>query len=153
MRLTGIALVLASAVAVQFAGMAQAADPTPPAAIQKCYDNAMGDFDLVECINAETEFWDKLLNDNYKKAMRGCTSFAQGYFTGAEVKDVEAKCKKQLKDTQRTWIKFRDGMSGIQCEYSFNYGGTLQRVECASAYNELVKEQALRLGRLYGVDE
>lgn len=150
MRLTGIALVFASAVALQFAGMAQAAEPTPPAHIQKCYDNAMSDFDLVDCNDVEAKFWDKVLNDNYKMAMRGCTLVAQDNFEGTEAKKFEENCKKQLKDTQRTWIKYRDGMAKVQCDLFPDFGGTLQQVGCASAYNDLVKEQALKLWKVYG---
>lgn len=153
MRLSGIALVVASAVALQFAGIAQAAEPTLPADVQKCYDNAVATPDIIECSNKEAEYWDKVLNENYKIAMQSCTKIAQDYYEGAEQKDFEAKCKKKLKSTQLTWLKYRDGMADVQCELSPNYRGTMQQLECASAYTTLVKEQALKLWYVYANDK
>lgn len=155
MRVSSLAIFFASAISLQTSSVAWAEeeyqDPAEvlPVHISKCYQDAFATIDIIDCINAETEYWDRLLNENYKKAMQSCVEVARDNFEGVEQQEFEAKCKQQLKSTQLTWIKYRDGMSAVQCDLSPDFGGTAQRIGCASAYKEIVKEQALKLGRVY----
>lgn len=124
-------------------------DEELPGAIQKCYAASVSDNDLVECNEAEAEYWDKVLNHNYKAAQKACSAIAEDYYVDEEQVNFAKKCKDDLKKTQLTWIKYRDAMSDIQCRLSPSYMGTMQKVDCASSYTQIVKEQALKLGRVY----
>lgn len=124
-----------------------------PPAIQQCYDNAYSDSDIAACSTMEGEFWDKVLNQNYKKAMSGCKTFAQDNMSEEEQAQGIKKCQNDIKTAQRNWIKYRDAMSAVLCDYASNYGGTMQYLQCASGKTEIIREQALRLMQIYGVDD
>lgn len=122
-----------------------------PPAIQQCYDNAISDSDIAACSTMEGEYWDKVLNHNYKKAMAGCKTFAQDNLSEQEQAQGIKKCQNDLKTAQRNWIKYRDAMSAVLCDYASDYGGTMQYIQCASGKTAIIREQALRLMFIYGV--
>ncbi len=56
-----------------------------------------GTYQLVECLNAKTELWDKRLNAAYREAL----------------KDAQPWQRDFLRQAQRAWIRFRDA----ECEF------------------------------------
>lgn len=81
-----------------------------------CMDNSGGvTINMLDCINAEHDKQDKLLNETYKKVMAR----------------LNAKQKDQLRKAQRTWIKWRQE----DAEFLGNYtGGTIDRINSSSDY-------------------
>ena len=81
---------------------------------------------MIECITAETKRQDLRLNKAYKAVMA----------------DLSPERKKQLQESQRAWIKFRDANCGF---YDDPDGGSLARV---SANDCMVTSTAARAREL-----
>lgn len=140
--------ILAGIVAMQLTSAVALADETVdqlPANLTKCYNEAYSTVDIVDCTNKEAQYWDNMLNNNYRRARQAC-KVAAGNVDPGEQEQFIANCHNELKQAQLNWIAFRDHMNNIQCTLSPNYGGTMQQLDCASGYNQLIKEQAKRLG-------
>jgi uncharacterized protein YecT (DUF1311 family) len=74
---------------------------------------APGDADMMDCTGAETEAWDKLLNNVYGEARQ------------TQLKnDFEA-----LRDRQRAWLKNRDKVCALPDDF-----GTLERLQGFGCY-------------------
>ncbi len=94
-------------------------------AYESCMNNAGATPELINCINAEYEYQDALLNSAYQKLMRNFTPQRQ----------------KTLKQAQKAWIKFREA----NCEAHYDpEGGSIASVnahECSMRMTaERVKE-------------
>lgn len=94
----------------------------------ECMDGSGGiTIEMMDCITAETERHDKLLNASYKSLM----------------KELEPERATQLRDAQRAWIKFRD----LDCSFR-NSGGSLGRIVTAECYMNMTAERAAFLGEV-----
>ena len=109
-----------------FSGPVWAFDDKFSKNFQRCLDQAVGDFDIIECAQREFEKQDARLNVVYKKLM---------------AKESEEQ-KKKLREAQRAWIKFRDAWG----DYLYDQqGGTLARVTAMMWHLEATADQAGRL--------
>ena len=82
-------------------------------------------YEMVDCINAKTEAWDKRLNAAYQTAL----------------KDAEPQQRELLRSAQRAWIKFRDA----NCAYIGAEQGTIARVDAAECLRGMTEARAREL--------
>ncbi len=80
-----------------------------------CIKDAIGSYDYLSCIESEIKIQDKRLNFNYKKA----------------VKNLSQKRKNQLRDIQRTWVKYRNQKCSFFYHKHSGSGGVLDMAECS----------------------
>ena len=92
--------------------------------VEECIQKDSSTVGMIECINAEFAVQDKLLNENYKKAMSV----------------LNDENKKKLKDIQRKWVAYKEA----KCPF-VPPTGTLYRVEAADCYLQMTKERAKEL--------
>lgn len=111
-----------------------APDPTELApGFRACMSEADTDMAMSDCYSAATQYWDAILNANFKKAMAAC----------AQASDEKA-CRDTLREAQRQWMRYRDAMIPVLMPED---AGTLQRVEANAFVAEETKKQAGLLGR------
>ena len=92
-----------------------------------CMNRASATTEMVECYNSAYNFWDKILNRNYKRALKNCEEY------GTQL------CEANLKKAQRTWIQYKEGMS----DYIYNSSdGTMSRLSAIGFLTEETKKQA-----------
>ncbi len=92
-----------------------------------CMNRASATTDMVECYNSAYNFWDKILNRNYKRAMNNCEDYGT------------PECKANLKKAQRAWIQYKEGMSDYIYKSS---DGTMSRLRAIGFLTEETKKQA-----------
>ena len=92
-----------------------------------CMEQATATADMKNCLNAAYEYWDGILNRNYKQAMRNCEEFG------------EPECKKKLLKAQRAWIQYKEGW--VDYIYS-STGGTMSSLNALSFQAPETKKQA-----------
>ena len=81
--------------------------------------------DMVECIGALRDKWDKRLNAAYGKVMKG----------------LSGEQKTALRDAQRKWIAYRDA----DCSFYAGGEGTISRIEAATCLFALTRDRAQEL--------
>ncbi len=71
----------------------------------ECYDKAsnIDKISQLECLDAEYEYQDQRLNQNYKKLMQSSLTTSK---------------KKRLKTAQRQWLQYRDANLDFYANYS-----------------------------------
>ena len=89
----------------------------------------------VDCIGAETDAWDRILNDEYG-ALRGELDSQDASYGGQDRSDA-------LRDAQRAWIAYRDAECGLQ--WAFYQGGTIRSIVAASCHLDFTASRALEL--------
>ena len=73
-----------------------------------CQNSRTADFDgnitygITQCLNAEMQVWDALLNSNYQSLLKLLVQQEDGAFTN------DPDRSDALQNAQRAWIKFRD---------------------------------------------
>ncbi len=95
---------------------------------KKCMDESGGtSFNMSECVSAEAEFQDARLNSAYKKVLSG----------------LPGDQKTALRNTQRSWIKYRDE----KCELAGRRydGGTIQPVIVTDCVMQMTAERSKEL--------
>lgn len=94
---------------------------------QTCLDKSGGvTFEMRECISAEYERQDLLLNRNYKALMA----------------DLTPERKKQLQTAQRLWIQYRDA----NCQfYADPDGGTMAAIAAADCSLQMTADRVREL--------
>ncbi|MFS2158203.1 lysozyme inhibitor LprI family protein [Pseudomonas sp. Pseusp122] len=115
--------ILAAALLVACSSSAVLAETKSSPEYDACIDKAMGDAAMSECTRAETRKQDARLNKAYKAAMAV----------------LPEEKKKQLKEAQMLWVKFRDADCGMQ--YSFT-GGTMDMLNGSSCELNMTQERA-----------
>lgn len=107
-----------------FMQVAQADDHALSKQFTVCMDKAGGvTTGMVECIAAETKRQDVRLNKAYKNLMN----------------TLSATRKKELQDTQRLWMKYRDA----NCKFYYDPdGGSIVRVMSAGCFMDMTAERA-----------
>lgn len=95
-----------------------------------CMDKSGGvTQDIVECIGAETQRQDLRLNKSYRALMV----------------TLSPERKKQLQETQRAWIKFRDS----NCNFYFDPdGGSIARISANDCVMTMTANRAKELENL-----
>jgi len=81
--------------------------------------------EMVECLNAKTQPWDKRLNTAYRKVL----------------KSAEPKQREQLRKAQRLWVQYRDA----NCLYWDLGEGTIARIEAADCMYRMTRSRAEEL--------
>ena len=94
------------------------------ARVDECMQKDSSTAGMVECINAEFAVQDKILNENYKKAMSV----------------LNEENKKILKDIQRKWVAYKEA----KCAF-YPPQGTIYLVIAADCYLQMTKERAAEL--------
>ena len=81
----------------------------------QCMEKAESTAASIECLTAAYNHWDKILNENFKRAREAC-------------KDSEHadKCEKDLVKAQRLWIQYKEAMFPVIDE--LNGGGSMARL-------------------------
>ncbi|QCO23053.1 DUF1311 domain-containing protein [Acinetobacter cumulans] len=107
-----------------FMQMGQAGERNLSKQFNGCMDKAGGvTASMVECIAAETKRQDVRLNKAYKNLMN----------------TLSATRKKELQDTQRLWMKYRDA----NCKFYYDPdGGSIVRVMSAGCFMDMTAERA-----------
>jgi uncharacterized protein YecT (DUF1311 family) len=107
-------------------------DQAKPAGDESDSDCDGGTLQLIECIGAKTQPWDKRLNAAYKSALA----------------DARPEQRNALRAAQRAWITYRDA----NCEY-YNLGeGSLSRVEVADCDFRMTRDRAKELENGSGIN-
>ncbi|WP_180040422.1 MULTISPECIES: lysozyme inhibitor LprI family protein [unclassified Acinetobacter] len=114
-------------VVLGFIQMAQAEDRSLSKHFTACMDKAGGvTASMVECTAAETKRQDIRLNEAYKNLMN----------------TLSATRKKELQNTQRLWMKYRDA----NCNFYYDpNGGSIVRVTSAGCFMDMTAERANEL--------
>ena len=94
------------------------------ARVDECMQKDSSTAGMVECINAEFAVQDKILNENYKKAMSV----------------LNDENKKILKDIQSKWVAYKEA----KCAF-YPPQGTIYLVIAADCYLQMTKERAAEL--------
>ena len=92
-----------------------------------CMSKSVATVDMVNCLNAAYDYWDGILNRNYKQAIRDCADSG------------EPECKKKLQKAQRAWIQYKEGMADF---IHSSTGGTMGSLNAASFLATETKKQA-----------
>ncbi|MEN8639206.1 lysozyme inhibitor LprI family protein [Pseudomonas sichuanensis] len=106
---------------------AQAEDYSP--SYTQCMDKASSTVAMGACIQAETKLQDERLNRVYKQLMA----------------KLEGQQQKDLREVQRSWIKYRDGNCAFHGTLS---SGSLYRIEGAMCVMDMSKDRAAELERV-----
>ncbi len=106
---------------------AQAEDYSP--SYTQCMDKASSTVAMGACIQAETKLQDERLNRVYKQLMA----------------KLEGQQQKDLREVQRSWIKYRDGNCAFHGALS---SGSLYRIEGAMCVMDMSKDRAAELERV-----
>ena len=97
---------------------------------------------MVQCMGAERDAWDRLLNAEYRRA--------RDLAAGLDARDKEwapdyAVRAEQLRDAQRAWIPFRDANCAMEAGA---WGeGTFAQVLMAECHMRMTAERAIDLQR------
>lgn len=86
---------------------------------------------IVACLQAETDVWDAMLNEEYGKARIAFDSIGGEDLTTS------------LRDAQRAWIAFRD--ADCTMRYHQWIGGTIRSVVSASCHLQMTASRAIAL--------
>ncbi|WP_423902947.1 lysozyme inhibitor LprI family protein, partial [Campylobacter showae] len=97
------------------------------ARVDECMQKDSSTAGMIQCIDAEFAIQDKLLNQNYKKA----------------ISVLNDENKKKLKDIQRKWVAYKEA----KCPFVPPMG-TLYAVTAADCYLQMTKERARELANL-----
>jgi len=92
--------------------------------VDECMQKDSSTAGMVGCIKAEFAVQDKILNENYKKAMSV----------------LNEENKKILKDIQRKWVAYKEA----KCAF-YPPQGTIYLVIAADCYLQMTKERATEL--------
>ncbi len=95
--------------------------------IDECMQKDSSTAGMIQCVNAEFAIQDKILNENYKKAMS----------------ILNDENKKILKDIQRKWVVYKEA----KCAF-YPRQGTIHRLDAADCYLQMTKERARELANL-----
>lgn len=95
----------------------------------QCMDKASSTLAMGACIQAETKLQDERLNRVYKQLMA----------------KLEGQQQKDLREVQRSWIKYRDGNCAFHGTLS---SGSLYRIEGAMCTMDMSKDRAAELERV-----
>ena len=95
----------------------------------QCMDKASSTVAMSACIQAETKLQDERLNRGYKQLMA----------------KLEGQQQKDLREVQRSWIKYRDGNCAFHGTLS---SGSLYRIEGAMCLMDMSKDRAAELERV-----
>ncbi|MCE1114840.1 MULTISPECIES: lysozyme inhibitor LprI family protein [Pseudomonas] len=95
----------------------------------QCMDKASSTVAMSACIQAETKLQDERLNRVYKQLMA----------------KLEGQQQKDLREVQRSWIKYRDGNCAFHGTLS---SGSLYRIEGAMCLMDMSKDRAAELERV-----
>lgn len=95
----------------------------------QCMDKASSTLAMGACIQAETQLQDERLNRVYKQLMA----------------KLGAAQQKDLREVQRTWMKYRDGNCAFHGKLST---GSIYRIEGAMCEMDMSKDRAAELQRM-----
>ncbi len=105
----------------------QAAEEELAPGFNACMNRSSATTDMIGCYDSAYQYWDKILNKNYKMAMKNCDE------------EGTPQCKANLKKAQRAWIQYKEGMA----EYIYSSSdGTMSRLSAAGFLAEETKKQA-----------
>lgn len=92
-----------------------------------CMSKSVATVDMVNCLNAAYDYWDGVLNKNYRQAMRDCEDSGT------------PECKKKLQKAQRAWIQYKEGW--IDYIYA-STGGTMSTLKAMDFLVTETRKQA-----------
>ena len=95
---------------------------------------------MSRCLNSEAEFWDRLLNDEYRRTMRWAEIMDED---DAEYFSEYANRAIALRAAQRAWITFRDA----ECEFDYaSWGaGSMRRIAGSDCIMRLTAKRTIEL--------
>ncbi|MDH0302785.1 MULTISPECIES: lysozyme inhibitor LprI family protein [unclassified Pseudomonas] len=95
----------------------------------QCMDKASSTLAMGACIQAETQLQDDRLNRVYKQLMA----------------KLDTQRQKELREVQRTWMKYRDGNCAFHGKLS---SASIYRIEGAMCEMDMSKDRAAELERV-----
>jgi uncharacterized protein YecT (DUF1311 family) len=96
--------------------------PAVAVADEKCGGSTL---EIVDCINADAQNWDKKLNAAYQAAM----------------KRQSASQRERLRAAQRLWVQYRDA----NCRYYAMGEGSIARIEAANCVRAMTRQRTTEL--------
>lgn len=84
---------------------------------------------MMDCLAEAHAYWDKRLNENYRKALDSCTGTEQA-----------EQCVNRLRKAQRAWIAYRDAMGDVV--FDNNGGGSYSRLAAQEFSLQETRRQA-----------
>jgi uncharacterized protein YecT (DUF1311 family) len=112
--------IVSAAASIGAAAFAFAGDQGEPE--QDCGNST---YEMVECLNVKTAYWDKRMTIAYQFALKA----------------GEPKQREQLRAAQRLWIQYRDA----NCLYYGLGEGTIARIDAGDCMRKMTKSRALEL--------
>ena len=95
----------------------------------QCMEKAESTSDSIECLTGAYKHWDKILNENFKKAKEACKDSEQA-----------EKCEKDLMKAQRLWIQYKEAMFPVID--ALHGGGSMARMLADEFAASETKKQA-----------
>ena len=105
---------------------AEAGDELAPG-FNACVERSGGSTpQMAACGQAAYEYWDKRLNDAYKKARQACFDDA---------------CRDRLQNMQRLWVQYKEAMGDVLFRGLERVGGSVNRLDAVAFSAEETKKQ------------
>ncbi|MDR1110259.1 MAG: DUF1311 domain-containing protein [Deltaproteobacteria bacterium] len=104
--------------------------------IDHCLNNATEYVEFTACYSEAASYWDNFLNENYQKVVDLCNNDNGN----------GEQCLKILRNAQRSWLAYRDGM--IKTIYEIMGNGQVTEMQAAEFLYSSTQDQALILGTL-----
>ncbi|WP_457607820.1 lysozyme inhibitor LprI family protein [Nitratifractor sp.] len=97
---------------------------------RQCFDHAQSTVEMKECAYREYRYYDRLLNESYRRLIRS----------------LPAGEREKLRKAQRTWIVYRD----LECDFEAYpvHGGTAEGLLVLGCKTELTRKRAKKLQEL-----
>ena len=111
-------------------GMSHAEEEELAPGYNACMDKAVSTADMVTCMNAGIEHWDKVLAKNYARAEKDCLD------------PDKARCDKYrslLRASMKSWKAYRSDTASYLRQAS---GGTMDQLNAAMFYLQVTKQYA-----------
>ena len=111
-------------------GLSHAEEEELAPGFNACMDKAVSTADMVGCMNAGIEHWDKVLAKNYAEAEKGCLD------------PDKARCdeyRSLLRASMKSWKAYRSDTASYLGQVS---GGSMDRLSAAMFYLQVTKQYA-----------
>ncbi len=112
----------------------------------RCMDETQGGYSTLgqaQCMAAESDAWDALLNEEYRFAMDSARSLDE---TDADTPEFAVRAD-TLREAQRAWIPYRD--ANCTAAYAKWGMGSMRQIEGVSCLMRMTAQRTVELWALY----
>lgn len=136
------ALGLSSALLLTLSPLASAEDMDELApGLNACLTNATAESDIIACVQAGYDYWEKQVESNYIAAL----AFCQTDIGTTEGEEAAAKCRAQVSSAHKSWQSYRDAMTDYLGFTSLNRGGSMERFDVLYSLTQMTRDHAFLL--------